>query len=254
MRAFPRSSRFRVSPIFGHAHSAILIAGVIVLVAASWPGRRCVGETWTSLTGNRSVQARMLGLWNDQVVLILGDGRRVSVPMDSLVAESRIQARKIAQTLDQQRQTLRGELESVAAAEAAPAPHPLPTPPAAPAYTPPRQGQSPSQFVDAIQDQLQAGHLIVIYDSLPPSYRTQLDGLIQLAMRKVRPSEFDDAVGQLHRLADLIVTRQNWLRSYPRLNDGGQPPQLNATGEVINELVIPVAGLLRAAIAPDQMN
>lgn len=205
-------------------------------------------ENWTSLVGNRTIQAQMVGLWDDNVILLMSNGRKVSVPMKSLVAESRIQAEEIAERLKSQRQALSDELRQVASAESAPAPDPLPTPPAAPAYTPLAAGLSADEAVSQIQQQLRDGHLAVIFDALPPSYRSDLDQLVDLAMQKVDPNEWNQGYQQLYRLADLLVTRQNWILSHPRLSSG-DPNSPSAYGEAFDELFLPLANMIRVGMA-----
>lgn len=212
-----------------------------------------LAETWTNLDGNRSIQAKMIGMWNDQVVLQLEDGRSINVPMDKLVAASRIQAGKIEQRLKQERESLTTEIKHAAAKDAAAAPDPLPMPPAAPAYQPPVADMTPDKAVDLIGEQFQAGHFVVIYDALPPTYRQQLDGLVRLTLTKLDPNSLAQPLEQLHGLADLIVTRQNWILSEPRLHEStGGKDDLNATGELIQKFVLPTAGLIRAGFPADQ--
>jgi len=195
----------------------------------------------------------MIGMWEGSVVLRLASGRQVSVPMDGLNAESRIQAKQVAARLEEARRSLSGELQIAAKAEAAPAPEPLPEPPAASAYEPLQPNLEPDQAIAQIQAQLQAGHLIAIYDAMPLSYRNEFDSLVKLVMRKLQPTSWDDSVAQTHRLAELIVTRQNWIRSYPRLlQPGSETNSPNPAGEVFQNLVLPLASYLRAALTPDQ--
>ncbi|WP_231603255.1 hypothetical protein [Neorhodopirellula pilleata] len=195
----------------------------------------------------------MIGMWDGSVVLRLTSGRRVSVPLDGLNAESRIQAKQVAAGLAQARQSLSSELQTAAQAEAAPAPDPLPEPPATNTYAPVQPNLPPDQAFAQIQEQLRAGHLIAIYDAMPLSYRNEFDSLVKLVMRKLEPTSWDDSMAQTHRVAELIVTRQNWIRSYPRLtgpeSENNNP---NAVGEVFQNMVLPVASYLRAALAPDQ--
>ncbi len=210
-------------------------------------------ESWTNLDGDRTIQAKMIGMWNDQVVLQLNDGRSINVPMDKLIAASRIQAGKIAERLKQDREALTNEIKNAAAIEAASAPDPLPTPPAAPAYQPPVADMAPDEALESIREQFQNGHLVVIYDALPPEYRQKLDGLVRLTLTKLDPNSLAQPLEQLHGLADLVVTRQNWILSEPRLRDHtGGKGDLNATGELIKKFVLPAAGLIRTGLPVDQ--
>ncbi len=250
------STRLFVPAIQRRIRSRLLRACVVVitgLALAPWHTSIGHSETWTNLDGDRSIQARMIGMWNDQVVLQLDDGRSINVPMDKLIATSRIQAGKIAQRLKQERAALTAQIKDAAAKAAAAAPDPLPLPPEAPTYQPPVADMSPDQALDSIREQFQNGHLVVIYDALPPTYRQQLDVLTRLALAKLDPSSMTEPLEQLHGLADLIVTRQNWIRSDPHLYDAvGGKGDLNATGELFQKFVLPAAGLIRAGLPTDQ--
>jgi hypothetical protein len=235
----------------GRALTAYILLAWLFLVGVDHPFVQA--EKWTSLTGNRTVEATMVGMWDNQVVLLLAGGRKINVPMDSLIAESRIQAGQLAAQLQQQRKALTSEIKKVAEEAAAPAPDPLPEPPAAPDYEAPASGMSPDETLQAISTQIQNGHIAVIYDALPPSYRKRIDSLVQLTLTKLEPEALSQPLSQLHSLADLIVTRQNWILSHPRLLDSvGQEGTLNAAGDVIQKLALPAANLLRAGIPADQ--
>lgn len=233
-----------------------LIAALLGLVLiGSLPSARpsARAEQWTSLRGNSSVEATMIGMWDGSVVLRLTSGRRVSVPMDGLNAESRIQAKQVAERLAQARRSLSEELQTAANAEAAPAPEPLPEPPAANVYAPLQPDLKPDQAFEQIQEQLRSGHLIALYDAMPLAYRNEFDSLVKLVMRKLEPTSWNDSIAQMHRLAELIVTRQNWIRSYPRLTQSGSEANApNPAGEVFQNLVLPLASYFRAALVPDQ--
>ncbi|MCM2374096.1 hypothetical protein [Aporhodopirellula aestuarii] len=231
-----------------HGRTLLLFLSVSILLGTN----ACVAETWTSLSGDRSIEAEMVGMWDNQVVLLLSSGQRINVPLNSFEATSRIQAGKIAERLEQQRAALTEEIKRVAAAEAAPAPEPIPTPPDAPPYSPPNANMAPDQAFDTIAQQIRNGHLVVVYDALPPKYRRQIDQLAQLTTTKLDPNAITEPLGQLYQLADLIVTRQNWILSHPRLRDpAGDADDLTLAGETFTKLVLPAAGLLQSGLTPD---
>lgn len=197
----------------------------------------------------------MLGMWEDQVVLVLSSGRRVNVPLNSLNANSRLQADRILTQLKKDRNALAEELRRGAAVQAAPAPDPIPSPPAAPQYQPPTANLAADQAIDRIARQISEGHFVVIYDALPPEYRQQIDALASLTTTKLDPTTINEPLNQLRRIADLVVTRQNWILSHPRLQDSAaESDELTATGETIRNLALPVAGLVRAAIPVDEVS
>ncbi|MEO9932029.1 hypothetical protein [Rhodopirellula bahusiensis] len=246
-QVFFRQHRLRLSILTGTI--GLAVASVVTLGTSS----NLTAENWTSLVGNRTVQAQMIGLWDDNVILLMSNGKRVSVPMKSLIAESRIQAEEIATRLKEQRQLLSEELQQVANAESAAAPDPLPTPPAPSAYQPLAPNLSIDEVIAQVHSQLREGHLAVAIDALPPSYRSDIDELANLSMQKADASNWNEAVQQFYRWADLIVTRQNWIKSHPRLASGS-PDSESPYLAVIDEMILPVAGMIRAGLADDAAN
>ena len=95
--------------------------GLALIITTMIAPKISLAETWTSLRGTFSVEAKMLGLWNDSVILQMDDGRRVSVNLLDLRSESRIQAKEIARRLETERQNRIGELKTQADASSAPA-------------------------------------------------------------------------------------------------------------------------------------
>ncbi len=205
-------------------------------------------ETWTSLNGNQSIEAKMLGMWNDSVVLEIDGTRRVTVPLDLLRSESRIQARELWEKIQQNRTSRVDELMGLAAAAAAPAPSPLPTLPPAPAYSKPVAGAKVAQFIEHRDQQIANGHLIAIYDSLPPSYRKDVDEIAKLVAAKIDPAGWEAIVNSLHKIGDLIVTRQNWVFSHPRFQQM-DPDDL----DTLKQVVLLTAGTLREGLDPQAM-
>ena len=107
----------------------ILVASVVIPSAST-----AIAETWTDLRGTHSVEAEMVGMWADNVVLKMSDGRRVTVKLGDLRSESRIQAAALSKAISESRTGRVKELQGQAAAAAAPAPNPLPKPAPAAAY------------------------------------------------------------------------------------------------------------------------
>jgi len=206
------------------------------------------GETWTSLRGNHTIEAKMLGLWNDNVVLERPGGERVVVPLRMLRSDSRIRAQELAETLKGARTEHIEELRTQAEAAAAPAPNPLPQPPAAPAYNPPQPGDDAAAFLIQIDDAVRDGHLRAIYDALPPKHREDVDSLVKLAADNIKPQTWGMITGTVYDIGDLLVTRQNWLMSSPRI--ANLPPDLQSQ---IEYTILPLANVLREGFHPDAM-
>ena len=228
--------------------TAIKLAVLPVVLTLLGLQATAFSETWTNLQGTRSVEGKMIGQWGDTIVLVLNDGRWVSVEMNDLRAESRIQADEISEQLARQRAMRVQELQAQAAEASAPAPDPLPQPPAAPAYQKPTAGMSAEETIAALREQTQAGHPIVLFDLLPPSYQSDMESLVQQAIGKIDPAAWNAVTRSLHDIGDLIVTHQNWVLSHPRLE--ALPPEGK---EFVGDVILPFAGLLREGLDPDAM-
>ncbi|MDG2223482.1 MAG: hypothetical protein P8L85_19020 [Rubripirellula sp.] len=188
----------------------------------------------------------MIGLWDDKVLLQLANGRRVSVPLMSLRSESRIQAEELSRRLKTSRAERIRELQGRAVAEASAAPDPLPQVPAAGNYVPPTAGANAAQFLEQLDDAVAAGHIQAIYDALPPSYRADIDSLVKLAAERIKPATWQAITGTAYQVGDLMVTRQNWFLSSPRMKtlDADQV-------EKVRGQVLALANVLRVGLSPD---
>ena len=207
-----------------------------------------LAETWTSLRGNFTVEAKMLGLWGDSVILQMDDGRRVSVNLLDLRSESRIQAKKIAQQLEESRLARITELRTEATDSASPAPDPLPEPKPASSYAPPQANASASDFLNQMESALMSGHLIALYDFLPPSYRKDVDEVVKISASSMDPTAWASITGIVQQIGDLIVTRQRWFLSNPRIAGLGPAEQ-----ELFSGPFLTLAGLLRKGFDPAAM-
>lgn len=212
------------------------------------PSTTCHAETWTALN-DQSIEAKMLGMWDDRVILEMDGARRFAVPLSSLRSESRIQARAMWEKMQTQRQTRVEELAGQAEAAAAPAPNPLPKPPAAAAYEKPPANAKVDAFMEHIDDQLAAGHFVVLYDALPPSYRKDVDEIVKLAAAKIDPTGWNAMTGFMHKVGNLVLTRQNWLFSHPRF-EAMDPEDM----EQVKELALAAAWILRDGFDPQAMD
>jgi hypothetical protein len=223
-----------------------MIAAVTALLISG--SNAAQAETWTSLRGTHSVQARLIGIWNGSAVLELDGGRRVSVRLSDLRSESRIQAQELAKVIQQSRIGRVKDLQGDAAAAAAPAPDPLPQPPPARPYTAPQPGADPGQFLSQLDTAVADGHIVAMFDSLPPSYRKDVNEIVRLGAQKIDPNTWRALLGTIHQLGDVIVTRQRWLLSSPRVKS--LPP--DQLGKIEGPL-LSFAGALRDGLNPEAM-
>ena len=229
-------------------HNKLLGGIAMILATAVIHPPTGQAETWTSLRGTHSVDAKMIGLWGESVILELSNGRRVSVKLLDLRSESRIQAQQLARELDSSRGDRINELKGQATAAAAPAPDPLPQPAPAPEYVAPQPNLPAADFFDQLDSAIASGHLLAIYDSLPPSYRQDVNEIVQVSAQGMDFAAWQNLIDTLHQLGDLIVTRQKWFLSSPRVQGLSPEQQDLAAGPLLS-----LAGVLRAGLDPDAM-
>jgi len=230
------------------AIAAALCLGMAAGGGIAWP-ERVSAETWTNLAGTASIEAKMVGLWDDIVILEKSDGRRIRVDLESLRADTRIQARNLAEQLAAERKDRIAELKQQFESGGAPAPDPLPQPAPAPEYSAPENDTKIGEFLRQVNDALAGGHVRVFYDALPPSYRQEARELLQDAAKKMNEQTWKSLVETPRRLGDLVVTRQNWLFSSPRF--ANFPPEQQ---EQIKEFFLGIGHVLRQGLREETVS
>jgi hypothetical protein len=201
-------------------HLIHLTTSLVLFFGLTSSAPKATGETWTGLRGVNSFEAKFIGLWGeDKVVLQLSDGRRRTIKLDKFRGDSRIQARNLAKKRAADRASRIRELKAQAASINSAAPSKQLSPPPAPAYSPPKKDAAIGEFVKQVNESLSGGHLRVLYDFRPPSYRKDIADIIKLAANKTSPESFQATTNVSYRLGDLIVTRRNWLFSSPRFGN-----------------------------------
>lgn len=217
----------------------VLQLATIVLLSTIGIAPISAADQWTNLNGTSTVTAEMLGMWNGRVLLKLENGRRVSVKKEDLRAESRIQAEARFEELQQRLRQRTDEIKMIAEEASAPAPKEilsgeatgLAAVPDSPQYDPVAEGADLRQTLVGIRDQVLAGHLRVLYDTLPASHQKAADELFATMLAKVDAQSIDASRQTLHGVGELILTRQRWLFSHPRMalmNDSQQAELLSS--------------------------
>ncbi|TWU45756.1 hypothetical protein Q31b_09320 [Novipirellula aureliae] len=223
---------------------------LFIFLSVALHASRAQAETWVGLRGNYQVEAELLGIWEDNAILLLGDGRRVSVELTNLRSDSRIQAQKLgnnkASQLQERIVQLKGQVEQANA----PAPDPIPSPPAAPAYEPLGSGADAITALQHYETQAASGHaLLAAYDSFPPKYRKDIDSLVKAAAEKMDPAAIPSNFAPLYSLGDFVLSHQNYLLSHPRVKSLD-----DSTESYFRDLLLASAGLLKTAFSPDTLD
>jgi hypothetical protein len=220
-----------------------LLLSLLLCVTATSPAK---AETWTNLEGTKSIDAELIGLWGNQVLLKLDGGKRLSISMDGLRSDSRIQATNLAASLEKSRSERSQDLKKAAGAAAAPAPDPLPRLPAAPAYSPPPVNVACDVFLDSVHQSQVDGHLLVLIDALPPKARDEVSLAAAEIVKTIGVENVAALAKSLQGAGASVVDKQSWLARSPRFSDESSDKQ-----EFMTEILIPLAGLLKEALKPE---
>ena len=233
--------RFRLAPVISQS----LSCGFLVAAICCATLNPASAESWTSLAGS-SIDAKLVGIWEGNAILLLNDGRRAKVDLNNLNAVSRIRAREVDAERRNQRKYRVNELQSQATAEAAPAPTPLPQQPPADPYVEMPPGLTLADSCAHVIEQSNRGHLLIaMYDALPASYQQDIDAIAKKFGDAVSEDDWNAIRGSLFMLGDVVVSHQNWILSYPRLKATGSEGE-----EVIRSRLLPLGGLLRDMFDP----
>lgn len=205
-------------------------------------------ESWTDIRGERTIEAQMLGLWGDQLVLRTPDGRRLAVSLANLRGESRLQAQRLQQQIEEGRSGRVNEMKRAADDETAAAPSPLPDLEAPVPYEPYAGGKTLQEQLDWSNRMMMGGHVRQSFDALPPKYQ-QLSNESVKAVVAADPEQWKGVRDSLHKLGSAIETKQRWFLSHPRFAniDGSQR-------EFLEDVVLNIAGVLRRGFAPEVLD
>ncbi len=213
----------------------LIAATAFWLLAEPWIVPVSAADQWTNLQGTSTVTAEMLGMWNGRVLLKLENGRRVSVNKEDLEAKSRIQADARFEELQQRMRERSEEIKLIAEEASSPAPKGIPggrssgepAMPTSPRYVPVPEGSDLRQTLVGIRDQVLSGHARVLYDTLPASHQKAFDDLFTAMLAKVDSQSLDSNRRTLHGVGEVIISRQRWVFSHPRLASMNDSQQAN---------------------------
>ena len=193
-------------------------------------------EQWTNLNGTASIDAKFLGLWNDSVVLLKSDGKRLVIGMDKLNAESRLQAEALAEKREELRQRRLAELEQSGSELTS-----ATTSPAAPYQGVASPGSDLQTSLLQLSRQSDAGHVLRgLWDSLPASYQRDLDELVKAYAGKLDEDDLAGAQRLINQFARMLAKQKSYVFGYPRLGAMADPKTIGQ----IREAYDPVVGIL----------
>jgi len=193
---------------------------------ASWLDASSLSAArWTDVSGEKTIEADFVGVLGEQVILELPSGKRSAIALRNLQYESRQQALELEQTRQEHMSSVAGELKRAVEKELEAGPKQVAPPEVTVApYQPLPDNASLETAARHAAEQVQAGHLRAVWDGLPPSYQADVEQVVSEFARQMDPAVWQDSLGLLQRLTELLASRERWIFAYPPLQDSGNDP------------------------------
>jgi hypothetical protein len=198
-----------------------LVLASLMTLAGSIPAS---AETWTDNTGKYQVVGDFLALRDDVVYLRKENGVTIAVPMERLSAASQQLARQLA-----------------TAPRTAPGAAPAPVPGTTPATTPALDA-TPDAEIRVLMGRLQSGDFGALWDSLPPSYQTDINEVVQTFGQNMDADIWNAGKRVVDKAVLVLRDKKQFILGYPAL----QQPAINLAAVDKNWDV--VVGLLDAIV------
>jgi hypothetical protein len=210
----------------GSVNRQIRNAGLLVLASlAALAGSAAIAaETWTDNTGKYQVVGDFLALRDNVVYLRKENGVTIAVPMERLSAASQQMARQLA-----------------TAPRTAPGAVPAPVPGTIPATTPALDA-TPDAEIGVLMGRLQSGDIGALWDSLPPSYQTDVNEVVQTFGQNMDADIWNAGKRVVDKAVSVLRDKKQFILGYPAL----QQPAMNLAAVDKNWDV--VVGLLDAIV------
>ncbi len=228
---------------FGHRVRSLLprAAGRFALLGMCLTPAFVQAERWTDLNGTKTIEARFVGMWDDKVVLELPDGRKSVVALEKLNAESRIRAEDLNAEVRKSRIDRYESIRQDALASDT-------SKPLAPkeALEPVPENASLQEVLDYVQQQVTNGHPEVMWELLPPSWQSDVEGVIRHAAEKIPPAQWAPAVQVMDKVCRILKDKKQFILGQPVM------ATLASTGPVpLEESYDASIGFLTSLIDPE---
>lgn len=205
------------------------------------PPSAAVADDWTNVEGTATIEGDFLGLWEDRVVLRRTDGRRVAIPMNKLNASSRFQAEELAKKRQEYRQQRIDELNSGAGEELS-----IRTPAPTIEYQTLAADADLQEMIEHFGRQMNAGHIRVLWDSLPASYQADLAEVTRMMGEQWDGPQYAAYLRLARQFAVTMDKQKNFVFGYPKMLM--VPPEIL---DVIGKAYNPVVGILHEMSDPN---
>lgn len=177
----------------------LVLVGTVALVATGT--NSAFAETWSDSSGQFKVEAEFLGLKANKVYLKKESGVVIAVPLDRLSAESQQLARQLA----------------------APAP---------------TAGDTPDGTVRAWMTGIEQGNLKVVWDSLPPSYQSDVNDLVHTFAENMDAQVWNAGAGIVKKGVRILKEKKQFILAHPGMQ------QVPVDADTISKNWDPIVDLL----------
>lgn len=195
-----------------------LVCGLLVC-GSSLTTPRAHADQWTNMEGTATIDAAFLGMWGDKIVLRRSDGKRIAIDKMQLNAESRLRAEEMAANKAEARARRIAELQS----KEGEVPGIPELKPSAPYAAMPEAGDL-AATVQHVAEQLDAGHIRVLWDALPPSYQGDVEQLVQTIASNTQENDYAISMRLNQQIGRILVKQKDFVFGYPRISMIPQEP------------------------------
>jgi hypothetical protein len=157
-------------------------------------------QTWVDESGQHKIEAKFVKLDGGNVVLLTAQGKQIKVPYAKLSLSSQFRAKKAAD------------------------PKAFEAPPLPSSYAPPPLADNPfpedatiEQYLDTLFGELKEGHADVIWHSLHPEFRADMEAIIVKSAEVLGPRIFKQLQAVLPNALTIVRDKRSFILGNPRI-------------------------------------
>ncbi|MEL7267216.1 MAG: hypothetical protein AAFP69_20725, partial [Planctomycetota bacterium] len=181
--------------------------------------RQSKADEWTDVTGQKTIIADLVGVWNDRAVLERSDGTRAVIALKNLQAGSRLRALDQAEKLKENRQTVLGEIKNSGSTKAAPKTDEFDSLKPADEFKTLPEAASATGTIEILMDNIESGHAVRgLWQSIPPEMQSELDGKAQemkAAMTEKQKQDQEKMNAFALRVTGVLKEKYHWIAEDP---------------------------------------
>lgn len=199
---------------FGHL---LLVVGCGISALAGTP-QIGMADEWTDVSGQHTMTAEFMGMWEGKAVFALPGGQRRSIELKNLRAESRLRAIDLAEERAAHLEKFKAQIQAETEEARAPGPAEMaPAPETAPSYQTLDKNASLQITAEHIASQWRSGHARVYWDTMPAKQKAEIEALVVEFAKKVDPELWNGLIENLDRTTRLLASREDWIFEHPQV-------------------------------------